>query len=321
MSFPNISDILATTIENRSKKIADSVTKNNALLAQLERKGRIKTFSGGHKILQELSFADNANAQYYSGYEPLNTSPQDVISAAEFEIKQAACAVTISGLEELQNNSKEQMIDLMEARVTVAESSMANLVSGGIYSDGTGSGGKQITGLNAAVPTNPATGTYGNINRANWTFWRSQVEDPGTTPTSSTLPTAMNSLWAKCIRGVDRPDLIVMDGVVWQLYIAGLQALQRFAGADSAGLGFPTVMFMDADCVLDGGIGGYCPASTAFFLNTKYIHYRPHADRNMTSLSPGRRFSVNQDATVQILAWAGNCTMSGSQFQGRLIAT
>ena len=63
----NISDILATTIESRTRQIADNVTNNNALLKRLERRGRIKTFSGGHKILQELSFAENTNAGWYSG--------------------------------------------------------------------------------------------------------------------------------------------------------------------------------------------------------------------------------------------------------------
>ena len=38
MAFPNISDILATTIESRTRKIADNVTKNNAILMKLESK-------------------------------------------------------------------------------------------------------------------------------------------------------------------------------------------------------------------------------------------------------------------------------------------
>jgi len=38
----------------------------------------------------------------------------------------------------------------------------------------------------------------------------------------------------------------------------------------------------------------------------------------MVPLSPGKRYSVNQDAEVQILAWAGNLTSSGLQFQGRM---
>lgn len=321
MAFPNVSDILATTIESRTKQIADNVTKNNAILAKLEMRGNIKTFSGGHKIYQELSFAENANTGWYSGYDLLPVGISDVISAAEFSIKQAAAPVIISGLEQLQNAGKEKMIDLMDGRLAVAEASMANLISGGLYSDGTAAGGRQITGLNAAVPVNPATGTYGAIDRATWTFWRSQVEDPGTAYTSANIQQGMNLLWSRCVRNNDRPDLIMMDNATWLIYLASLQAIQRFTTAEVGKLGFPSIKYMDADVILDGGIGGFCPTSTAFFLNTKYIHYRPHADRNMVPLSPNRRYAVNQDAEVQILAWAGNLTTSGAQFQGRLVNT
>lgn len=321
MSFPNVSDILATTIENRSKKIADNVTKNNAILTWLSKRGNIKTFSGGHKIYQELSFQANGNVGWYSGYDVLPTAAQDVITAAEFNIKQAAVPVVISGLEQLQNAGKEQMIDLMESRLAVAEASLANLIADGLYSDGTGSSGKEIDGLDAAVPTDPTTGTYGGINRATWTFWRSALEDPGTAYTSSNIQTGFNNLWAKLVRGQERPDLILVDNNVWGIYMASLQAIQRFTDTDSAKLGFPSIKYMDADVVLDGGIGGYASTSTAYFLNTKYLHYRPHASRNMVPLSPNRRYATNQDAEVQIIAWAGNLTCSGAQFQGRLVNT
>ena len=43
----NISDILATTIASRTKKVADNVTNNNYLLKKMSQKGKIKTFSGG----------------------------------------------------------------------------------------------------------------------------------------------------------------------------------------------------------------------------------------------------------------------------------
>ena len=55
-----------------------------------------------------------------------------------------------------------------------------------------------------------------------------------------------------------------------------------------------------------------------YMLNTKYLKYRPHKDRNMVSLNPNKRYSVNQDAEVQIIAWAGNLTSSGLQFQGKM---
>jgi len=215
----------------------------------------------------------------------------------------------------LQNAGEAQMIDLISSRIDVAEETMKNLICGGLYSDGLGYGGKQIVGLNAAIPTTPTTGTYGGIDRATWTFWQPQIVDvSGTT----TIQANMNTLWSKLVRGTDAPDLIMMDNTVWSAYTASLQAQQRFTEATVGNLGFPSLKFMGTDVVLDGGIGGFCPAGTAFFLNTKYLHYRPHSARNFVSLSPNKRYSINQDAEVQILAWAGALTCSGSKFQGRL---
>lgn len=320
MAFPNVTDIVATTIENRSKKLADNVTKNNALLARLNERGNIRTVSGGSVIFEELTFAENGNVGWYSGYDLLPVAAQDVISSAQFDFKQCACPVIISGLDQLKNAGKEQMIDLLEGRIKVAEATMMNLLAQGVYSDGTAAGGKQIGGLNAAVPVNPATGTYGGIDRATWTFWRSKTTTAGATLTAATVQGAFNDMWASLVRGMDRPDLIVVDNFMWGVYLASLQAQQRFTGTETAKLGFPTIKYMDADVVLDGGIGGFATTKTAYFLNSKYLFFRPHADRNMVPLSPNRRYSINQDAEVQIIAWAGNITASGSQFQGRLIS-
>lgn len=323
----NISDILATTIESRSRKIADNVTNNNALLMKLKKRGRMKTFSGGVKILQELSFAENSNANWYSGFDILPVGVSDVISAAEFNIKQAAVPVVISGLEQLQNSGREALIDIMEARLSVAESTMANLITSGLYSDGTAAGGKEIDGLDAAVPVDPFAGPYGGIDPNTFPFWANSVSDNtaavGLDPTQ--IQGLWNLLWSDLVRGQERIDLIMTDNLVWNAYLNSLQAQQRFTNTESADAGFMTVKYMDADVCLDGGIyfpslatGGVgSPAGTAFFLNTNYIHYRPHARRNMVPLSPNRRYATNQDAEVQILAFAGNLTSSGRRFQGR----
>lgn len=322
MAFANsdVSDIIATTIENRSGVVADNVTENNALLARLKQRGRAKPFSGGQYIMQELAFAENANAMYYSGGEALAISAQDVISAARFDIKQAACAVTITGLEQLQNAGEEQFIDLLDARVEVAESSLQNLIASGIYSDGAGTGGKQITGLQAIVADAPSTGTVGGISRDTWSFWRNKTFDATSAGGSSTSATNINTYWntlyANLVRGSDVVDLICVDNNYWGYYMASLQTNQRFTGdSKMAGMGFVTVKFMNADVVLDGGVGGNVPSKHAYFLNTKYLFYRPHRSRNFNAIG-GDRFSTNQDAVVRLMGWAGNLSCSGAQFQG-----
>lgn len=332
-AFPNVSDIVTTTIESRTKKIQDNVENNNAGIAYIKAKGNVKPVSGGSVIYEELSFQENANAGWYSGYDLLPVAAQDVLSAAQFSLKQAAVPVVISGLEELQNSGSEAMIDLMDGRLTVAESTMANLISNGFYSDGTGSGGKEIAGLDAAIPLAAATGRldtgiYGNINRENWGFWRPYTQRPtGGALTKDTIQAQMNTLWAQLVWGRERPDLIIADSFMWGIYMASLQAQQRFVDTKKGNLGFPTIQFMDADVVLDGGLyfpssayGPGAPSKTMFFINTKHLKWRPHSRRNMVPLSPNRRYAINQDAEVAILAFAGAMTSNMQATQGRLVS-
>lgn len=324
MASPNLSEIVTTTLRNRSRQIADNVTSNNAVLMRLSERGKVRPFSGGQNITQELSYAENSTAMWYSGYETLDISPADTLTAAEFTIKQAAVSVSISGLEELQNSGKERMVDLLEARIENAERTLQNTISVGLYSDGTGSSGKQLDGLQSLVADTPTSGTVGGINRATYSFWQNvsydATTDGGAAATSSNIQTYMNAVYAQLVRGTDRPDLILADNNYWSLYLASLQANQRFTNEKLAALGFMNVKYFDADFVLDGGFqqsGGGAPTNHAYFLNSNYLHFRPHSDRNFVPLNPDR-FAVNQDAMVKLIAFAGNLTASNCSLQGVL---
>jgi hypothetical protein len=331
MAFANssVSDIIATTIQSRSGELADNVTNNNPLLLKLKSKGNVRPFSGGNVILEEIMYNDTStnNTNSYSGFETLNISPNSPISAAQFSIAQYASAVTISGLEMLQNSGKEAIIDLLEGRIKVAEAQLANRINLDLYGDGTGNGGKNLTGLAAAVADSPSSGTYGGINRATWSFWRNQafsgVTNGGAAVSAANIQSYMTQLAIKLVRGTDKADLIVADNNYYNLYVNSLQAIQRVTDPEMAGSGFASLKFYgggtSADVVLGGGIGAQEPANHMYFLNTDYIFFRPHKDRNFVPIG-GERQSVNQDAIVKLIGWAGNLTASGAQFNGVLTA-
>lgn len=320
MASPNLSEIITTTLRNRSGKLSNNVSKNNAILNRLSKRGNVKPFDGGRTIVQELEYAENSTYKRYSGYEALNISPSDVFTAAEFDIKQAAVAVSISGLEQLQNSGSERILDLLESRIKNAERTMQNNLSADMYSDGTADGGKQIGGLQSLVADTP-TNTVGGINRSTWTFWKNYTfdatTDGGAAATSSNIQSYMNRVWLAITRGTDRPDLLISDNAYYRLYWESLQAIQRVTSTDMAEAGFSSLKFMDADVVFDGGYGGNAPANHMYFLNTNYIFWRPHRDRNMVPLDPDR-FSVNQDAMVKLIGVAGNMTASNCFLQGIL---
>ncbi len=273
--------------------------------------------------------ASTNNTNSYSGYEILNVGQNSPISAAQFSITQYASAISISGLEMIQNTGKEAIIDLLDGRMMVAEAQLANRIGGDIYLDGTGNSGKNITGLGAAVPDSSASGTYGGIDRGTWTFWRSVnysgVTNGGSAVTASNIQKYMDALAVQLIRGTDKPDLIVTDNNYYSLYLQSMQSIQRVTdgGGSMQGAGFASLKYfgagMASDVVLDGGIGNDATANHMWFLNTKYIFLRPHADRNFVPIG-GERQAVNQDAIVKLIGWAGNLTSSGPQFCGVLIA-
>lgn len=327
-TFPNLTDIVATTIQSRSGALADNTLKQNALLYRLQKKGNVKPFSGGNVILQELMFNDPStqNAGSYSGYDVIDITPNSPITAAQYDIKQYAAAVTISGLEQLQNSGKEAIIDLLESRVMIAEKQMMNTLSAGLYSDGTGNGGKDLTGLQVAVADTP-TNTYGGINRSLWSFWKntafSALTDGGAAATVGNIQSYMNRVALQLVRGKDAADLIVADNNYYRLFLESMQSIQRVQDADLAAAGFTSLKYFgagnQADVVLDGGIGGAIGSNRMYFLNTDYLFLRPHRDRNMVPIG-GNRMSVNQDAVVKLIGWAGNLTCSGAQFQAVLKA-
>jgi hypothetical protein len=318
-----VNEIVTTTLRNRSGKTADNVSKNNALLSRLRKKGKMKSVDGGRTIVQELEYAENGTYKRYSGYEQLNIAPSDVFTGAEYNYAQAAVAISMSGLEMLQNSGKNAIIDLLEGRIQNAERTLVNNIALDCYSDGTADGGRQIGGLQLLVSNNPNSGTVGGIDRSAWAFWRNKkfsgLTDGGAAVSSANIQSFMNRLYLQLVRGADKPDLIVADNNFYRFYLESLQAIQRIQSTDEGMAGFGGLKYMQSDVVLDGGYGGGSPVNSMYMLNTDYIYFRPHKDRNFAPIGD-ERLAVNQDAMVKLVGFAGNMTLSNAFLQGVLTA-
>ena len=309
-------DIFTTTLEGRTGNLADNVSKSNALLKRLQEKGKIRTISGGSKILEELEYGEG-DLTWYTGYETIDYSPKQLFTAAEYSLKLCAVPVAISGEDLLKNAGNEQVMDLMEKRIDNACKTMCNKMSAAVYSDGTGSSGKEIGGLALLVADAPETGTVGGINRATSgnEFWRNKSLTPSEAITSSNILKNMDKLYMQLCRGYERPDLIVAGTDMYTILEEALTPLQRFSDSKMADAGFINLKYKNTDVIFDGG---HCSDDKMYFLNTNYLYLRPHKDRNMAVIG-GERMSVNQDAMYKIIGWAGNMTMSNAGLQGVLI--
>lgn len=334
MPTVNIGQLVATTLRNRMPEVADNMSDNVAFYNRLRRRGNIKMEEGGRVITQPLEYAENAAFQWYSGYETLNIGVNDFLDAAEFDWKQAQCPVSISGLEQLQNNGRFAVIKLLSSKIRNAQRTFANQMGKGVYADGTGTGGKEIGGLGLLVPTT-VTNTVGGINANTWGFWQSQKLDMSTdlslTMSATTILQGMNQAWYRTTRNNDKVDLILADNLAFGYFHSAMQTIQRVTSSTDATAGFTTLKFIGADVVLDGGLGydaegdgaggvqtDHVASETMFFLNTNYFQFVTHSDRNIEIVG-GERMSLNQDAMTQLMLWAGNMTISNRKQQLKLV--
>lgn len=318
-----MTEIVTTTLRNRTGVLADNMSLNNAYLNRAKKKGKVKPVSGGRTIVQELEYAQNGTFKRYSGYEALNISPSDVFTGAEYNWAQAAVAVSMSGLEMLQNSGEDAIIDLLESRIGNAERTITNNIALDAYSDGTADGGRQIGGLQLLISKTPNTGTVGGIDASTTigAFWRniafSAVTNGGAPVSAANIQSYMNQVWVQLVRGSDAPDMIVADNNYYRAYLESLQAIQRISDPELASIGFQTLKYMTADVVLDGGFGGGCPTNSMYFLNNNYIFFRPHKERFFAPIGD-ERFATNQDAMVKLIGFAGNMTCSNRRLQAVL---
>jgi len=139
MADVNLGVLLSTTLKNYRSTLVDNIFKSNAVFMMLKEKGAVKELDGGERIVQPLMYGKDTTAGSYSGYDPLDTTPQVGIDAAEYNWKQYAVSITISGEEERKNaGSKTRIIDLLEAKTNQAELSLREKLGEGLFSDGPG---------------------------------------------------------------------------------------------------------------------------------------------------------------------------------------
>jgi len=311
-----VGEIVATTIQSRTRELADNVSNSNALLAKLSAKGNVKPVSGGDQIWQELMYAENDTFVWYEGDDEIfdGTASAAVIDTAIYDWKQCAVSVYATGKEvNVQNTGKERMIDMFEGRISNAFKTMANKVSASIYGDATDA--KEIDGLQLQVAVDPtAVGAIVGTIPVDQTWWHNQTDGATVQLTSANIQEFMQKMWLACTRGQDVPDLITADMLMYQYFWASLTDIQRISSTDKGVAGFKTLMFNTADVIYDGDSGiedGYM-----YFLNTDYLFWRPHADVNMVADS--KRVTYNKDSFVVPILFAGNLTCSNRSLQGIL---
>lgn len=301
---PSFDALVTTTLKNYRKTLADNITAHEALWFQMKQKGFIREDEGGTSIVEPLLTGTNSTVKSFSGYDIIDTTPQEGISAAEFSWKQIAGSVSISGEEEFKNSgSKTRILSLLEAKLTQLELSMKLFLNEQLFADGTGNGGKDITGLALAVEDGAAWSTYGGIDSslAANAFWRNQWAGSVGSFAANGVD-KWRTLYNSASRGASKPTLIVTTQAIFEAYEKSLAVNERFTDTKMGDAGFQNLLYKATPIVFDDDT----TAGYTYFLNADFLRFVIGRGRNFVS-TPFQK-PENQEAKVSQVILYGNLT-------------
>jgi hypothetical protein len=307
MSNPNFDAILTTTLANYRDQLTDNVFSARPLTYHLMNKGRIRMLNGGSKIVEPLVHGLNTTVAAYSGYDTISLTPQTGISAAEFDWKQYAASIAISGIEEAKNNGEQEVINLLEAKIMQAEESMREGFNQMFFADGSAS--NAWNGLGNLIETGNTVGGINSATAGN-EYWRSYEENTAGALTLGQMATAYNSVSV----GNDHPDMVLTTQTLFEKYESLLQPQLRYTDTKTADAGFQNLLFKSAPVTFDV----HAPAGTMFFINSKYLSLVGHSGKwfeNTAFVRP-----ENMDARYALILCYGNLTVRNRKRQGKLTA-
>jgi hypothetical protein len=310
---PDFNSLLSTTLQNYQPTLVDNIFKDLVLLNHLNERGRVRVEEGGTQIIEPLMYAVNDTVATYSGYDAIDLTPQEGISAAEYDWKQMAASIAISGIEEAKNRGTEAIIKLLNAKIMQAEMSLKTTLNQQLY--GSAAAGSDFNGLGNIVATQ--NNTVGGID-ANTNSWWNPTQ--ATTMAATLALHNMADVYNRASKGSDVPDLIVTNTSLFEKYESLLTNNVRYQDVAKANAGFQNLMFKQTPIVFDLELAVDSSDAPMYFLNTKYLKLTGLNGYWFTTTDFMNGTVAGVDARYALVLAYGQLTCSNRQRQGYLTA-
>ena len=231
--------------------------------------------SGGvSSVTVPVQGAQFVNAQWsdYSG-SFAQPSVQQGAYNAEFDLKLMISPVPFLGMEGAVQQDAA-IIPLIEARMNDATNVMMDAMATALYTNTSNT--QQFIGLPAAVAN---SGTYGNIDRSTYTWWKSSQYAAGSVNT--TRQNILQYISGTVKAGAEMPSFGVCGFGTWTLLAQDFVGQEQYVITPGAGFdgetngpqaAFRALMVAGVPIYPDP----YCPEGTVYFLNTNYLSLYIH---------------------------------------------
>lgn len=302
----NVTSLLATTFSKYSKNMADNIFNQIPLLAFLAIKNKV-TEDGGATLVRPIVYAKNSTAAAYASDDILDTTIQDVFTAAQYQWRQYAASIAIPGRIERQNSGDSQVIDYVTAQIQTAELSLKDKLNNDLWA--AAQVGAKVTPIQGIVST---TQTVGDISPTSQTWWQPTIQASGSFAARGLSD--MRSVWNQInVRNPVGPaDFIISDRTSYEAYESVMVPALRLTDTKMGDLGFENFKYKTATWTFDP----VAASGTIYLLNSRSLELVQHA-RTQFTLSEWVK-PANQDVKVAQILWMGELTTSTRRKLGAL---
>jgi hypothetical protein len=258
------------TMRAERKELTDNIFDEYPTLAWFRQSNRVQLDSGGKEIKENLLYGQNT-AEWFDGYDTLNTDAVDGITAVYYPRRYIAVPITIAMTEEKENQAPHQVKSLLSSKTMQSMSTIRDTINAAMFS---AAAGKSMLGFQDIIADSPTTGTVGGINRANESWWRNQTQsigdfDAASAPSYTGLK-SLQTLYNNSSEGNIQPDGIAMTLTTYGEYQNILSGTGYARIEQTMGKGVGTankIMFNNAPVWYDRD----CPSGKLYCFNSKFI--------------------------------------------------
>lgn len=320
-------DLLTTTLRHYMRQLHDNIFNDIPLFWWLNKKGAKRLIDGGYEILTPLMYGKNETVGWYSGYDTLDTTPQEGMTMARSQWKQLAGSVSLSRKEERQNSGEHKLLSLLDSKVMQLEMSLKDEINdalfagleGSTYATAFGDSDDAVTSLETfmphaagANPTSQSANDYGTVcylsgEAGNQTWWRHSWHYCSGYATTATFAKALAHAYYLASFGSDHPDLVLCNLDAFEQYENNLVSQERFQPAkEAADVGFRTIQYKGASMIFDKAMKGTVTTddSMVYFINSKNMHLI--VDKQTDFINTPFYRPPGQDARTSQILWMGN---------------
>ena len=306
------------TMRAKRKELTDNFFDAYPTLDMFRSGGALVTDNGGKEIQADLMYGQNS-AQYFSGYDVLNTDAVDGITAAFYPFRYAAVPITINYTEEMENRKSDSAMKLLAAKTEQSMLTLRDQINSSIYSAQTGKAPLGFQDLIADAPGTTPT-TLGGVTISSNTWWKNKTNNATADTSFKTIVNTnfyegmvrMSTTWNDVSEGNEQPTNIFTTNGIYADYeeIFEGTGYQRLSSKDAPGVDGRLPSFRGIPVQYDRD----CGTGRMYFMNTKYLKMHMQAGMNFAK-TPFKEPS-NQMAKVGFIVVGLQITTNNRRRQG-----